>query len=252
MTAAIALPPPYQLVALDVVDSTNEEAKRRAAKGAPHGTVVWSRRQTAGRGRRGRTWTSEEGNLYVSVLLRDGLTAATATQLTFVAANAILDTASSFLPQTTDIQVKWPNDVLIDGAKVSGILLETAAASDGSLDWLVVGIGINVDHGPAATPYPAISLREAGAGDISVPAVLRAVVKHFNDDFAVWRKLGFDPIREKWLGKAAGLGKPITVRLEDETLHGTFDGLDPSGALILANGSETRRVTAGDVFPAAA
>jgi BirA family biotin operon repressor/biotin-[acetyl-CoA-carboxylase] ligase len=188
----------------------------------------------------------------VSILLRDGLTAATATQLTFVAANAVLDTASSFLPQATSVQVKWPNDVLIDGAKVSGILLETAAASDGSFDWLVAGVGINIDHGPATTPYPAISLREAGAGDISVSTVLQSVVKHFAEGFAGWRKLGFDPVREKWLGKAAGLGGPITVRLEDETLRGTFDGLDPTGALILASGNETRRVTAGDVFPAAA
>ena len=141
MKAAPLLPPFYRLLGFAELDSTNEEAKRQATAGAPEGALVWARAQSAGRGRRGRRWVSEPGNLYLSILLRPSFPPATAAQLGFAAALAVGEAAAAALPAGADVAYKWPNDVLISGRKASGILLESQAAGEGRLDWLVVGIG---------------------------------------------------------------------------------------------------------------
>ena len=144
------LPRGYVLKALDEIDSTNEEARRLAAAGAAAGTVVWAKRQTAGRGRRGRSWISEPGNLFTSLILRPHVPPARAAELTFVASLAVAQAVAGFLPGRI-ICTKWPNDVLVDGGKIAGILIESAAGTSGKVDWLVVGIGINVAHHPNDT-----------------------------------------------------------------------------------------------------
>ena len=251
MTPSVPLPGRYSLVALDSVDSTNEEAKRRAARGAADGSIVWAGRQTAGRGRRGRSWASEPGNLYTSVVLRPRCSAATAMELTFVAALGVLDAVAAFLPKARRIQVKWPNDVLVEGRKIAGILLESSV-TQGGIDWLTIGVGLNVGHHPEATEFPATSLAAQVDRIPPVETVLSAFYHALADWSDRWARDGFDPVREAWLRRAAGLGEAIEVRLPQETLSGTFAGLDPSGALILETASESRRIMAGDVFPAAA
>lgn len=243
------LPAFYRLLAHEQIDSTNEEAKRLAAAGAAAGTLVWAAEQLAGRGRRGRGWASPPGNLYVSLLLRPACPPAQACQLNFAAAVALAEAVSALLPAGAEVTLKWPNDVLVRGAKVSGILLEASAALERSIDWLVIGAGVNVVSHPADTPYPATSLHREGARDATVAGVLRAFAERFLAWYETWRAQGFPPVRARWLALARGLGEPIEVRLERETLRGRFADLDESGALMLdmADGA-CRPITAGDLF----
>ena len=162
------LPAKFRLVEMDSVDSTNTEAKRLACAGAADGTIVWAQRQTAGRGRRGRTWTSEPGNLYASFVLRPGCAPMQAAQLTFVAALAVRDLLSIYLNNSDSIACKWPNDVLVGGRKISGILLETSTSGSGVVDWLGLGIGVNLRHHPdIGGRHPATNLCAEGAGEVA-------------------------------------------------------------------------------------
>jgi len=214
------LPPEYRLIAYESVSSTNDEAKRLARdEGAVHGTLVWSLKQHAGRGRRGRSWSSPEGNLYASLVLRPSCSPATAAQLSFVTAGALADAVQPVLPEA-ECRCKWPNDLLIDGAKAAGILLESETDMAGGLEWLVLGIGVNVQHFPADAGYPATSLQNEGARVTDPGLVLVRFIQSFHTWYQVWEKDGFEPIREGWLQYARGLGHPVTVRLEQSTLSG--------------------------------
>jgi BirA family biotin operon repressor/biotin-[acetyl-CoA-carboxylase] ligase len=242
------LAPFYSLVRRESIDSTNEEAKRLAAAGAPAGTLVWADEQVSGRGRRGRGWTSPPGNLYTSLLLRPACTPAIACQMNFVAAVALADAVARLLPGAA-VALKWPNDVLVNAAKVSGILLEAAAAADHGIDWLVIGVGVNVAHHPADTPYPATSLHREGAAGATPVAVLETYAERFQSWHETWRGSGFAPVRDRWLASASGIGAPIEVRFDRETLRGRFSGLDETGALMLDMEEGGRRqITAGDLF----
>ncbi len=257
----MGLPPFYRGVHLVETGSTNDDAKRLAAEGAPEGTLIWADAQTSGRGRRGRAWQSPAGNLYLSIILRPAAPVAKVGQLGFAAALAIAETVATLLPDDRQIACKWPNDVLIGGRKVAGLLLETDMRPDGTAEWVVLGVGINVAHYPTAVEFPATSLAGEGA-QANVADVLRGFAGHFLTWYEAWRAHGFAPVREAWLRRVAGLGGPISVRLEDRTLAGIFTGLDEEGALLLhsahsgdaGQGTDPRplRVTAGDVFfPAA-
>lgn len=243
------LPAPFSHLRLDSAGSTNDEARRLALGGAAADLLVVSaREQSAGRGRRGRVWVSPPGNLHFSVLVRiDSLS--TAAQLGFVAAVAVVDALSRLLPDAI-FKAKWPNDVLAAGGdgvfrKCCGMLLEPAGG-----DWLVLGIGIDVVAAPPPDGllYPATALAELGYGG-SDRDVLAAFCAAFAPRLAEWRASGFAPVRSLWLERARGLGEPVVVRLESETLTGTFAGLDEEGGLLLDQAAHgIRRVLAGDVF----
>lgn len=243
------LPDFFRLTAFDRIDSTNVEAKRLAASGAAEGAVVWALEQSAGRGRRGRSWRSPPGNLYCSLLLRPDCPASTAMQLTFVAAVSLAETVAAALPQGTVVTCKWPNDILVEGRKVAGILLETSSVGDAdALEWLVAGVGVNIAHYPADVEFPATSLRAEGAADVAPAALLADFCRCFQSSMATWRSLGFAAIRAAWLKRAYGLGEAIEVRLAGETLRGVFQTLDRNGALVLRQNGQERRITTGDVF----
>lgn len=250
----LAVPAGYRVVALDCVDSTNDELKRRTGAGAAAGTVVWARTQTKGRGRGQRQWQSPVGNLYVSILLRPDCPAAHGAQATFVAALATADAVAASLPAGSAITCKWPNDVLVHGRKVAGILLESGLAPSGRLDWLIVGIGINVAWHPADGEqllYPATSLRAQGALDVNAEAVLSALIVAFERWRAIWVEDGFAAVRAAWRARAHGLGRPIAVGLDGERVEGVFADLDAGGALLVATADgHMRTILAGDVFPA--
>jgi BirA family biotin operon repressor/biotin-[acetyl-CoA-carboxylase] ligase len=250
MIAAPSLDSFFRLAALDSIDSTNAEAARRAAAGAPAGTLVWALRQTAGRGRRGRAWSSPEGNLYFSLLLRPEVGAAAAASLGFVAGLALSQAVDGLLPEGRRSELKWPNDLLVGGRKVAGILLEASAAEPGRLDHLVLGIGVNVASHPDGLPYPATSLAAEGAS-ADAAGTLAAFAGRFLPAYRAWERDGFPAIRAAWLARARGLGQPIVVRLENATLDGRFAALDEQGALLLEAADGSRRtVTAGDLhFP---
>ncbi len=244
------LPPAYRLVALASIDSTNEEAKRRARAGAADKTLVWAATQTAGRGRGGRLWVSPPGNLYLSLVLRPDCPPRRAVELGFVAAVAL---GSALRPFTGDLPVafKWPNDVLLRGRKVAGILIEADSQNAARLDWLVLGVGVNVASHPAGTDFPATSLSAEGRPGVSVEALRDAFAADFLAATEQWQRDGFQAVRARWKAQAVGLGRPISVRLPNATLRGTFIDLDADGALLLGgetDGGTVRRITAGDVF----
>ncbi len=249
--SGVPLPAFFRPIVRGTVGSTNEDLKRYARAGAEEGTLVVAERQTAGRGRRGRDWISPAGNLYASLLLRPGQPAAEALQLSFVAAVAVAEAAAACLPPSADVRCKWPNDVLVDGRKVAGLLLESEADDRGGLAWLIVGVGVNIVSFPPLddTAYPATSLRAAGAAGIDAEGVLSAFGAAFLTWHRRWQEEGFPRVRAAWRQRAAGLGEVITVRLENETVSGTFLDIDVDGALRLGQAAHgVRRITAGDVF----
>ena len=247
---APALPPPFRLVAEDRIDSTNAAARRMAGADAPHGTVVWALEQTGGRGRRGRGWRSPRGNLYASVLLRPRTDLRAAGQLGFAAALGLAEVVAGVLPAGRAVALKWPNDVLIGERKVAGILLESVADAAGRPAGVVLGMGLNIAEAPGETAFPATSLVAEGAPAALAPGdVLAEVVPRLGAYFDAWEREGFAPLREAWLRRARGVGAPVTVRLPDRTLAGTFLDLDPDGALVLRRDSGMeQRIHVGDVF----
>lgn len=260
MTDAPAFPDFFRVLAFDDIDSTNAEARRRAEAGERGPLAIWARRQSAGRGRRGRHWVSSEGNLHASFLispdrspecLRPPIRAENAMQVGFVASLAIADAMRHALPRSAFVTCKWPNDVLIEGRKVAGILIESALKPDGDLDWMIVGMGVNVAHcpDPGDVNYPITSMAREGAHDPDSETVLKSIAQRFLTHMVTWRTLGFGPVRRAWLACGAGLGKPVRVHLGTEILDGIFENLDEDGALILNAGGVLRRVVAGEVFP---
>ncbi|HZS83375.1 MAG TPA: biotin--[acetyl-CoA-carboxylase] ligase [Stellaceae bacterium] len=246
------LPVGFHLQAYDRLASTNDEAKRLARSGAAAGTTVWTREQTAGRGRRGRSWVAIPGNLYVSFIMRPEGAAAAAAQLGFVAALALGGAVAELLPAMPDLRYKWPNDVLLGGRKVSGILLESETSAAGTSAWVVIGIGVNVVAHPPGLPYPATSLRQEGAGGVDAVTVLETLATHLQKWHRRWCVGGFAPVRAAWLGRAFGLGEVQTARFAQGEETGRFVDLDADGALLLDTPQGPRRIAAGEIFPASA
>jgi BirA family biotin operon repressor/biotin-[acetyl-CoA-carboxylase] ligase len=248
------LPSPFHVLRLDRVPSTNTEALRQAALGAAPGLVVVAQEQTAGRGRSGRHWISPGGNLYCSVVWRPQVEPARVAEAAFVAAIAVAEAVSAVLPNETAVSCKWPNDVLINGLKVAGILLEAESRTASSVDCLVIGIGVNVTSYPPVLPagFTATSLAAAGAGDLEVPGLLKRLVESLAGWLRRWEREGFAPVRTAWLARAHALGGLIRVAQPSGDSLGRFRGLDDEGALLLETDGGMQRIIAGDVFPLAA
>jgi BirA family transcriptional regulator, biotin operon repressor / biotin---[acetyl-CoA-carboxylase] ligase len=230
------------------IDSTNEACRQRALQGEQAGLVIRADLQTKGRGRRGRDWVSPKGNLYTSILLQPARPAGEIATLGFVAVLALGDAVQAILPPTTQVSHKWPNDLLLNGRKASGILLETQTAQ-GASPFVILGIGVNIVSHPADTPYPVTDLLANGAALISPRELLDRLLAAFAAAYASWEQGGFAAIEPAWRRRAIGIGQPIEVRLQSGSLRGTFRDLDSDGALRLAlpEGGE-RRISAGDVY----
>ena len=228
--------------------STNADALALARQGERGPLWVTARVQSAGRGRRGRGWVSRPGNLFATLLLVDPCPAERAPQLSFVAAlavhDAVVETAAVLGPR---LALKWPNDVLCDGAKLAGILIEGEGTATMSV---AVGIGVNCAHHPDGTEYPATDLAAAGAM-VTTETLFRALSRTMLTRVAQWnRGDGFASIYADWLARAAGLGRPIRVRLGDREIDGSFEALDAAGRLVLRRtDGAAETIAAGDVFP---
>lgn len=244
MTRHPVLPDGWRLVALESVGSTNDEAMKMADAGAAEGTVVWARQQTGGRGRRGRRWVSPVGNLYSSTVLRPDCPAPRAAELGFVSALAVAD----IVPPGRAVRLKWPNDVLVDGGKVAGILLESAVDQSGLVQHVVTGIGVNVAFAPE---LPEMRYPGAVLGG-SVQDALEGLAASLAKRLVQWRRDGFPAVREAWLAKAGPLGATVDVRLGEELVRGRFGGLDGEGALLLETESGPRRIVSGELLGRAA
>ena len=275
----------YRLHSHDRLDSTNSEAMRLAHGGEAGPLWVTTRRQEAGRGRRGNAWASPEGNLAASLLLPvAGVAPEMVATLGFVAGCALVDALrdacrsapslgmrgegrsdsivaealspraergdalapQAIAPPQAAIHLKWPNDVLADGQKLAGILLE-AETLPGGRRAVVVGFGVNIAATPEGLPYPAAALSAFSAAD--APMLLEFLSERFVEAVRIWNKgRGFSNIRRRWLERAAGVGAPVSVRMAEATLTGIFETIDEGGRLVILAPDGTRRtVTAGEV-----
>ncbi len=239
-----------RLIELDTTESTNDEA-RRLAQNADFGPVwIRANQQTYGRGRRGRDWVSPKGNLYCSALFATDLPIGRLGQYSFVAALAAYEALLKIHP-IGDFGIKWPNDTLLGGAKISGLLLETGKTHHQS--WIIVGIGVNLVSHPEDTPYPATSLAAHMDTDVDGALKPKVVLQILSGRFKVWKskfeREGFEPIRKAWCEAAVNIPGPVTVKLPDEEFEGTAIDMGHNGALQvrLANGT-IREVHAGDVY----
>ena len=228
----------------DKIGSTNDEARRLATEGAPHGTVVHADEQTAGRGRLSHNWFSPPGNLYVSILLRTAQPAARAAELSFLAALAVADTVEALLPRQVRATLKWPNDVLINGAKIAGILLEQIDQAT------IMGIGLNVLEAPSNAAYKATTI-VANGGIASVDGARDILLDRLGHHLSAWQADGFGPIRAQWLNRSYPLGAMIRASSAGEPVAGNFAGLDLDGALLLDTPHGRQRIVAGDVVSTA-
>lgn len=224
----------------DELGSTNDEAIKRARADASEGTTILARSQSAGRGRQARSWKSLAGNLYTSILLRPPVPLARAGELSFVAALAAGETVGHF---GAEWKLKWPNDVLVRGRKIAGLLLE------GEPGWVVLGIGINLAHSPELPDKPTTSLIAEGplvTPEQAVQVLQERLAIHYEN----WLQKGFSVIRTHWLAHAEGVGKPLVARLaNNHEERGLFETLDADGALLLRTADgQLRRILAGDVF----
>ncbi len=237
----------YRLFVHEEAGSTNDEAMSLAREGALGRTWIIARAQSSGRGRHGRHWVSPPGNLYASLLLIDEVPMRHAPQLGFVAGIALAKALRKCAAHEY-LRLKWPNDILFDGAKLAGILLESAELPDGRFA-CVIGFGVNCAAAPRDLPYRATALAEIGAPSRSPEDVLL----HLSDAIvgALARFAGgadFETIRAEWLSLAAGLGAPIKVDTAKESFSGIFRTIDSSGRLIVDTTNSTRIIEAGDVW----
>jgi BirA family transcriptional regulator, biotin operon repressor / biotin---[acetyl-CoA-carboxylase] ligase len=236
-----------RLIAYETLGSTNAEALARG-RGSERGPLwITAARQTAGRGRRGNAWVSEPGNLYASLLLTDAALAAHLPELCFVVALAVRDAVCAATQLSARLKLKWPNDLLLDDAKLAGILIE--AESVGGKTITAAGIGVNCVHYPVGLAYPATSLSAYGES-VSPVRLLVELSRTTLARLGQWdRGAGFAAIRNEWLSHAAGVGGDIHVRLADRELSGTFETLDQMGRLMLRlPGGSVEVITVGEVF----
>ncbi|MEM8935590.1 MAG: biotin--[acetyl-CoA-carboxylase] ligase [Pseudomonadota bacterium] len=233
------------LTVFDEIASTNQEAKKRIEEGARGPEWVLARRQTQGYGRRGRAWEQATGDFSATLLLTPSAPVSRFGELAFVVALAV-GAAIEVETAPRAVTLKWPNDVLVEGAKAAGILIETAQHADGVS--LAIGIGVNIISVPDDVAYPATCISSPDAPPISPEVLLKRIDSHLFAYLKRWERDGFAPIRSAWMERAAGIGEPATVNLPAESLEGVIEGIDEHGALLLRLGDETRIIAAADVF----
>ena len=252
----------YRLRGYDSTGSTNAEALDAATAGDPGGIWFAARQQTAGRGRRGRPWESPYGNLAATLLIVPDCDPTLSATLGFVAGVSLNKALSVVLPEglvrigldgadgldgQARIALKWPNDVLADGAKLAGILLEAHKLPDGR-QAIAIGIGVNVVAAPQGLPYPATSLHDLGVPR-QAEQVFEALSDAWTEIFGIWNDgNGIGDVLARWRASAAGIGAPVAVNQNGEVLRGVFESIDDVGRLIVRAEDDRRiAITAGDV-----
>ena len=235
----------------ETVDSTNAEARHRALAGEPGPLWIWSARQSQGRGRGGREWVSQPGNLFASLLIGLNCPLRVASQLALVAGIVAFDTIAKLIAYEgrSEVLLKWPNDVLLAGEKVAGMLLENVGGTNDNRSVVVIGTGINLASHPENLPQPAVSLATYGM-TVTPADALEALAASTLEWLDRWGEGAcFPTIRRAWLDRAGPTGRPLTVRVGSQEAEGVYGGLDADGALrLLMPGGGEYRVTAGDVF----
>ena len=236
----------YRHLALDEVDSTNAVALDQAKRSAEGGLWVSALVQHKGKGSRGRDWVSERGNLYASLMIKMDVEPRKMATMTFAVSLAVYDSLAQIIDPKL-LSLKWPNDVLLANAKVSGILLESHVIAKQTVQ--IIGVGINIKHNPPNTNHKATNLQANGIEiqPLDLLAILSVEmgkwldIWHADDDFV--------EIRKQWLKRAGGLGEQILVKLPKSQLHGTFEDLDAHGLLVLKTADgELHKISTADIF----
>lgn len=237
----------YNLLAFEEIDSTNNEARRLMQSGAFDRLVIWSKNQTQGRGRYGRSWECQEGNLYLSVLLPINCSLEKSAQLSFVMGLALHDVLTSLAIKhklKLEVKLKWPNDVLVNGNKISGILMESL--SEEVKDWVVIGLGLNVENTPDIRNTTC--LKDLGI-KIGVGEILGMVMNQFDYYHDMWLIYDFDKIKKMWVKNAYKLRKVVTISNLQNRVSGIFEGVNKDGAIVLKLASgEKFTMSSGEVF----
>ncbi len=228
---------------LGTTPSTQDVVRGLADTGEEEGLAVQALQQAGGRGRHGNSWTSPMGNLYLSVLLRPACNADKAGQLAFVCAVALSQAIDEVMDDVHTKTLKWPNDILIDGKKLSGILLETSLDKHGRVDYLIVGTGVNI----FAPPEGAIGLDSIKKERIAINTFRDLYLEKLESCYKAWQQSGFTALRHLWLEQAHGMNAPMKIRLPEVTYEGIFRGIDENGTLIAEVDGKTRTFTAGEV-----
>ena len=220
--------------------STQDYVKELAEEGLPEGTVIQCLEQRKGRGRHGREWVSPIGNLYMSVLLRPGGDVRRAGQISFVAAVALSAAMDTVMEKEHEKKLKWPNDILIDGKKVSGILIEKEG------EGYALGMGVNI----LSAPEEAVSLKEvSGDNRLAIHPFRDQVLAQFGACYQSWKTDGFAGVRTEWLAQAYGLGKALKVNIGNREIEGIFKDLSEDGALLLEDDNgNIIDINAGEVY----
>jgi BirA family biotin operon repressor/biotin-[acetyl-CoA-carboxylase] ligase len=240
------LPDGFDHQAFLSIDSTNKEAIRRLHQGDASGLWITASEQTLGRGRSGRDWESKPGNLFCSLIQKTDGDIRKSSQLSFVAALAVHNTITEFIDPDR-VKCKWPNDILVVGRKISGILLESYVSDNGT-NYMIIGIGVNVAHHPEKTLYETTHINAETDQVLSHIDVFFVLTHKMSGWIEAWQSKGFEYIRKNWLSVATGLGSKISVRLPNEQFEGRFIDLDSSGALKLETDNEIKLIHSGDVF----
>jgi len=231
---------PWRLEIFDALASTSDSCTARARAGEPAGLAVLTHRQTSGRGSRGRSWQAPAGNLNLSLLLRPTCPAAEAGMFSLLAGIAIAEALEKFFAPPT--MLKWPNDVLIGAAKLAGVLID-AAPNGPNLDWLVIGIGMNLHHAPEIPGRQTTSLAAHGV-ELMPEQVAWAILERFS----AWADAAPGQIREQWLARAHPIGTKIEIAGAEDPRSGTFAGLSPRGELLLQSKDRIEPVSTGDIL----
>lgn len=231
-------PGPWRLAILENLPSTQTALAEQAEAGAPHGTALLARTQTAGRGRGGRGWNSRPGNLHLSVLLRPAAPARAAPEFALLAGVALHAAAAIHAP----VRLRWPNDLVLDGAKAGGILAEATPAADGGVAHLILGFGVNLAHAPALPDRPTAAL-----GPVPPEDFARALLDHLGHWLGRHAREGFGPVRAAWMAAGPEAGSSITLRQGDRLRAGRYEGLAEDGALCLRTEAGLEHHRTGEV-----
>jgi BirA family biotin operon repressor/biotin-[acetyl-CoA-carboxylase] ligase len=249
MTATLNIPPLYELVMHDSIDSAASEARRLALSGADEGTLVWVKEQTAGRGRFDHQWFSEPGNLHCAIILRPDEPMAVAGQINYVAAVSLATAIAGLVTPMTELRYRWPNDLLLNNLKMAGILLDSCVVNNGNVESLVLGVNVNVKSHPKDLDDSAANMHADGFSKSTDAELLESFSRNFLSWINRWAEEGFGPIGKAWIQRANGIGQPIELQLAKEVVSGEFVELDSEGALVVKLADDARRkVTVAEFF----
>lgn len=232
----------WDICQFNVLDSTQDSVKHAAVDGVSEGLVIQALEQSAGRGRHGRVWVSQPGNLFLSCLFRPMCDAQHIGFLSLMVGVAVYKAAVELGETTEALMLKWPNDVLLNGQKCAGILLESDVSADGQIEWVAAGVGVNIVSSPDDEGV-ALNI------DVEVDVFRDCFLKHLQDMYGLFQKDDFGSIIKEWLAVGHSEGTDLTVKIGKEHVQGCFDGLDADGNLILGLGAGAQRIiSAGEVY----